>query len=119
MSEQELSLTTSEALEVLSDGHSVVLEQVAQCICTVFNVPLDEKLLIRWNSREDAWARFGFTARSDGPGTGARSLELSYYVAEKLGLGRPGAPFSGRGFQAQANGRAIAQFLSSKSEVSA
>ncbi|HLI08564.1 MAG TPA: hypothetical protein VKV40_18525 [Ktedonobacteraceae bacterium] len=52
-------------------------------------------------SKDEVLARMGLER-------GVGVLELSYYVAARLGLGAPGAVFGGKGYQARANVQAIA-----------
>src|SRR6266536_2525360 len=105
----------SEALAWLSDGHSVLGVEGAIALCEAVGVPFSGELVFAWESTEQAWGDFGFMAAASGPGTGVNCLALSYHVAKALGLGAPGRGYSGRGFQAQANGRAIARLLVSRS----
>ena len=98
-----------EALEFLSDGHSVLSEEGARQVCAVFGVSFADWLVMRWESKQDAYDRYGFIAVEDGPSSGVNCLDLSYHVASALGLGAPGRTFTGRGFQARANSQAIAQ----------
>ncbi len=100
-----------EALELLSDGHSVLSEEETRQVCEVFNLPFPGDLVMRWESEQDAYDRYGFLPFEDAPGSGVGTLDLSYHVARKLGLGAPGSAYSGRGFQARANSWAIADLL--------
>lgn len=105
-------LKITDALEILADGHAIMAIHSAQKVCEAVQVDFDEKLVMRWKNRDEALRTYGFFAMSNEPGAGVDGLDLSYYVAEQLGLGRPGGAFTGKGFQAQANSRAIALFLS-------
>ena len=102
-------MVLSEALELLSDGHSVLSEEGARQVCGVFGVSFPDTLVMWWEDVEGAYDRYGFVPVEDGPGSGVACLDLSYHVASALGLGAPGSAYSGRGFQARANSRAIAE----------
>ncbi len=105
------SLTVCDAVELLGDGHSVYLVAVARRICQVVGVAFEESLVFSWQSRQDAFERYGFFAHVDGPGSGVNALALSYHVACRLGLGAPGKVFTGRGYQARANAEAVREKL--------
>lgn len=99
-----------EALEAL-EGHNILSKQSAIEICQVLEVTLPESLILHWNTAHEAYTRYGiFTA--DKPNEGVDSLELSYSIAEQLGIEAPGHKYSGVGFQTKANRQAIAQYLS-------
>jgi hypothetical protein len=104
-------MQVQEALEYLADGHAILHVDTAKEVCQAIGVPFSDECILTWNSRRDASQRYQFVSIEDGPGTGVGSLELSYYVTKQLGLGAPGTAFTGKGFQAQANSRAIAQKL--------
>lgn len=109
--------TVFESLEILANGHTIMTVLSAMKVCEAVEVEFDTKLAMVWRNREHALKTYGFFAMDNKPGKGVDGLDLSYYVAEKLGLGRPGQQFSGKGFQAQANSRAIAQHLSKTGKV--
>jgi hypothetical protein len=64
-----------------------------------------------WESQQQAFDRYGFVPYEDAPDQGVGTLDLSYHVTRSLGLGAPGKKFSGRGFQAQANRKAVVELL--------
>ena len=100
-----------DAIERL-DGHTIMTVKSAKDICQLLDIPFDDKLVMSWKDRQDAWDTYGFVATEQGPGSGVDGLDLSYYIAEQLGLGRPGSGFTGKGFQSRANQQAIRQKLS-------
>jgi hypothetical protein len=109
-------MEVSEALVLLSDGHSVLTEEAARAVCGVLGVAYPTELVISWQGAADAFGRYGFLPYDDVPGSGVEGLDLSYHVARSLGLGAPGSGFTGRGFQAQANARAIEAHITSISK---
>jgi len=96
-----------EALRYLADGHTVWKPEIADEVCDAFGVQRIKP------------SRF----RSDPPGTikgltmkegeenslGVDGLTLSHHVADELGLEY--GSYIGRGFQAQAIARAIAEYM--------
>ena len=101
----------TDALEVLANGHGVISEEAGRALCEVVGVPFPEKKVFAWQGRRDAAEKYGFYPYEDGPGRGVNTLDLSYHVAQALGLGAPGVAYSGRGYQARANAAAIAKLL--------
>jgi hypothetical protein len=98
------------------EGHQVIGRSDAQEVCQAFGVPFDLKIAIVWESRQDALDRYGMYANVDAPGIAVFGLDLSYYVCEQLGLGRPGRGFTGKGFQTQANEKAIRTYFAEKEQ---
>jgi hypothetical protein len=94
------------------DGHAILSANAAKEVCQTLDIPFNDQLLLRWQNREEAWNTYGFVATAQGAGEGVDGLDLSYHVAEHLGLGRPGAAFGGKGYQARANQQAIRRKLS-------
>src|SRR5215471_9958021 len=100
------------------EGHNILSEQGAQEVCEALGVKLPGGLIMRWNGVKEAYERYGFFATSEGPCSGVDSLELSYAIVEQLGIDpAPGRAYVGKGFQAKANMRAIAQLLSSRGDA--
>ena len=104
-------MEVTDVLEVLADGHVVLTEEAARQVCQVMGVSFPERSVMRWKDRDDAMRRYAFMPYEDTPGAGVGSLELSYHLAEELGVGTPGSAFVGKGFQARANAQAIARKL--------
>ena len=98
-----------EALELLSDGHTIVAPERAEEVCRLAGVAFDRaKLVQRWRSDPPGTAKGLQMAPGQENTEGVYSLTLGYYLAEQLQLGTPGGAFNGRGFQARANADAIA-----------
>lgn len=101
-----------DAIERL-DGHVTVMTVTsAKKICQALDLPFGEKLIMSWESSQQAWEKYQFIPVENGPGEGVDGLKLSYHITEHLGLGKPGYTFTGVGFQARANRQAICQKLS-------
>jgi hypothetical protein len=96
------------------EGHQVISASDAQEVCKAFGVDFDHKVHVIWESRKDAYDRYGMWANVDAPGIAVFGLDLSYCVCEQLGLGRPGRGFTGKGFQTQANEKAIRAYFAAK-----
>lgn len=98
-------------LDEALEGHQVLSVEYAQTICQWLAIPFDEQLVISWNSKQQAWREYGFVAVKE-TGSCVFGLDLSYYVCAKLGIDpAPGAHFTGKGFQTQANFSAIKKKL--------
>ncbi len=108
MSAEQLSVR--DAIEYL-DGHTLLSVDGARMACQALGVELDEKLIIVWETAQEAWDKWGFHATIS-PGRGVDGLRLSYHVASALEIDPPGHAYTGVGFQSQANRRAIRQKLS-------
>lgn len=110
------SLDQTEALETLASGHSIIAPEAAEEICRLAGVPFVRDELVQvWRSDPPGTFK-GLTMAPGNENTdGVYTLSLSYYVAERLGLGQPGAWARGRGSQARANADAIAVKLGWKS----
>lgn len=110
--EQEETLL-DEAIEML-DGHTVLTEPNARRICILCGVPFEEALVMHWRDAVEAQTRYGiFGAKYN---SGVSSLDLSYYVCGALGIKAPGHGFTGKGFQAQANQKALRAHFEEKVE---
>lgn len=96
-----------DAIEALT-GHHIIAVESAQVICDSLGVFFSETLIIRWESVEEAFEKYDFNPEQV-PGSGVDTLDLSYHVAEQLGLGSPGKDQKWRGAQAGANRQAIRQ----------
>jgi hypothetical protein len=99
-----------EAIECL-DGHAVMSPDSARQVCEAIGVDFNERLVMSWQTAQEAIQTLGFFPVAS-IGQGVDGLDLSYHIAEQLNLGRPGAGFTGRGFQSRANQQAIRQKLS-------
>jgi len=105
-------MTKEEAIEYLADGHSEWTVECAREICAAFGLELPADLIDRWEGQADvnpAGHPKGLWLDKDEPGEGVYSLVLSDYIVKALGLEVMG--YIGRGFQAQANARAIRKYL--------
>ncbi len=100
-----------DVLSVIADGHSVLALETVQDVCRTLGILFPVDLSFTWNNQQEAWETYGFFPYEEGPGVGVNALSFSYYVAKQMGVGAPGHGFTGRGFQAQANSRAVAQKL--------
>lgn len=102
-------MTREEAVTHLAEGHSLWSVEMAQEICSAFEIPFSAHLVIHWQNQKDAnpsndpkglWLN-----EPDKPGEGVGSIELSNYVTRKLKL--QVRDYYGRGSQARANATAI------------
>lgn len=109
-----MSLSLTEAIEAIADGHTFWSVGFAKEVCRVFGLRLPKKLIQHYEGQADANPNNeskGLWLLEDGPTDGVYSLDLSYYVAQALGLGEPGAFLHGRGSQAQWNAKAVKELL--------
>ena len=105
-------MNREEALEVLADGHSVLSVEAAKKVCAAIGVLFGKHLVEVWHSDPPGTFK-GLTMNPEWEGReGVSALSLSNYVAAQLGA--DGGSFIGRGFQAQANARAIREKLEEK-----
>ena len=105
------TLTIDEAIsEVFADGHTIWKEEYARAACEAVGCPFPDGLLQPFHSDPAGTAK-GLTMKTEGS-EGVYSLSLSDFVVDhfKLKVGS----FGGRGFQAQANARAIREHLAKK-----
>ena len=113
------SMTVEHAIALIS-YKGIADVAFARRACELLGVKnFDESLIMRWDVTPENTAKFytenGFLPYAYGPGEGVDRTALSFYVADKLGArednnGRfPGSGFSGRGYQARANGQWVAK----------
>lgn len=108
--ETEETIPLEEAVGYLSDGHGLRPPKRAFSICKAFGVPFPKKLLRHWYSDWSDPKGMHMNEGSEGA-LGIWSLELSAYIAEKLGVKEKAGDYLGRGFQAQAYAREIRKLL--------
>jgi len=105
------TLTIDEAIsEVFADGHTIWKVEYAKAACEAVGVKFPTRLARKFES-DPAGTFKGLTMKEENS-EGVDSLHLSDYVVEQLKL-KVGS-FGGRGFQAQANARAIREHLAKK-----
>jgi hypothetical protein len=106
-------MSREEAITHLAEGHSLWSVEMAKTICRSFDLPFPKQLIIRWRDQHDAnptkdpkgiWLH-----EPDQSGEGVGSIELSNYVAQRLGVRV--RDYFGRGSQAAANAKAIRKYL--------
>lgn len=109
-----------EALERIG-RKGIITPEAAREICSLLETPFQELLIKHWDFRIGEenlfYYTYSFWPCKYGPGQGVDCTDLSYHIAEQMGLKDaqgyfPGSRFSGAGFQAEANAHAIAQKLS-------
>jgi hypothetical protein len=100
-----------ERFKDLLEGHGFISVQAAREVCAAADVLFISDLVISWQSRADAFSRYGFIPTCEGAGSGVDSLDLSYYLCRQFHLDAPGHAFSGVGSQSRANTDAILQEL--------
>jgi hypothetical protein len=112
-------MTITEALEILG-SKALISQKAARQICDLAGVDFKEDLIKQWELIEGRevvfFQAYGFLPTTYGPGEGVDCMDLSYSIADALGLRNaqgylPGHQFTGAGFQSKANSRAIAQEL--------
>lgn len=111
MTEEQEPMTREDALEIIAEGKSIITINYAREVCRALNVPpIDESKTMVWKSAKDARERFGIFPNQEGPGGGVSVLDISYHVLKQLDFPQPypGASYTGQGFQARANAKAIA-----------
>lgn len=96
--------TVEEVLECL-DGHTILTEQAAQDMCDALIVPFAPGLVMHWHDAVEAQEKYGVHGAKYN--SGVDSLELSYHICEMLHIDAPGRHYTGKGFQAQANQKAL------------
>ena len=100
------------ALDLLSDGHTILPPECAEEVCQAVGVPFERDVLVqRWHS-DPPGIPLGLTMNPEHEGSeGVFSLTLSRHVAEKLADAEEAGSFHGRGFQARAYAEAIGRKL--------
>ncbi len=107
-------MTKNEALKVLSDGHTIITASYAKKVCKAVSVSFDERLVQKYHSDTSGNPK-GLTMAKGNEGVeGVYTLDLSRYVASKLGVLDKAANCLGRGFQAQAYADQIKKVLKNK-----
>lgn len=103
----------AEALEWIADGHGLMTVEKAKEVVEHFGLKWSDRLIMKWKNQQDAnptndpkglWL-FDKNKAGEGVATG----RLSAYVVNQLGLDV--RYYMGRGFQAQANARAVEEYL--------
>jgi len=108
--ETEDVMPLEEAVESLSDGHGLRVPKLAFMICKTLEVPFPKNLLRHWYSDWSDPKGMHMNEGCEGA-LGVWSLELSEYIAEKLGVKEKAGRYLGRGFQAQAYAHEIRKLL--------
>jgi hypothetical protein len=112
-------MTITDALELLG-SKALISQKAARQICDLAGVDFNEKLMKHWEMIKGCevvfYQAYGFIPTTYGPGEGVDCVDLSYSIADQLGLRNaqghlPGHLYTGDGYQAKANSRAIAQEL--------
>lgn len=104
-------MTIKNALAIISDGHTLIDVMDAKKVCEVLGVGWSDSLIDSYKNQEEANPTHdpkGLWLNEDKPTSGVYTLNLSYYIAEKLGVKSNAGIFHGRGSQARANSEAVA-----------
>ena len=101
-----------EALEVIRDGHAIIMPEYAREVCKALGVELPGGMITRWRSDKPGTLKGLTMANGQENAEGVYTLDLSYYVAKALGCTYLPYRFTGRGRQARANAEAVAEKLS-------
>lgn len=104
-----------EALNVISDGHTIWRPEYAQRVCEALGLPFDEELVERFYS-ENHWKGAHMREGQEGS-LGVYSLTLSQHCAEELGVFKQAASFFGRGSQAREYARLVRQELERQGKI--
>ena len=104
-----------EALQILSDGHTIINVETAKEVCEIVGVPFDKTLIQKFKSDPPNTFK-GLTMKPEYENTdGVYTLDLSRYVAEQLGVKEKARSCIGRGFQARAYAEEIKKELHRRS----
>lgn len=103
-------LPLEDAVSALSDGHGLMKPQYAFKVCKALEVPFPKVLMHHGYSDWSDPKGMHMNEGNEG-GLGIWSLQLSEYVAEKLGVKNKAGNYLGRGFQAQAYEREVRKLL--------
>lgn len=109
-------MNLKDALEILSDGHTIISVKQAREVCKFVKVPFSEILIQKYKSDPSGTFK-GLTMRPEYENTdGVYTLSLSHYVAKQLGVNKKAGSYLGRGFQAQAYAEEIRKKLEKKGD---
>jgi hypothetical protein len=99
------------ALEILSDGHTIISVKKAKEVCEFVKVPFSETLVKKFKSDPLGISK-GLTMNPKYENTdGVYTLSLSCYVAEQLDVDKKAGSYLGRGSQARAYAEEIKKVL--------
>jgi len=110
-------MTRDEAIDCLSDGHTLWKVEFAKEVCEALGVEFSDKLIRHYKNQKDANPTNSpkglWLADPDKAIDGVNSLNLSDYVTCKILKCDlpPSSQFIGRGFGAQANAGAVKDFF--------
>lgn len=99
-------MTKQEAINALADGHTIYKTSYAKSICQAVGMKLPKKLIRKWHSDPKGTFK-GLTMKVEGD-EGVCSLDLSYCVANQLGVAEKAGEYFGRGTQARAYAEQVA-----------
>jgi len=105
-------MTKQEAIEYVSEGHSMWTVEGAKEVVKAFGLELPEGLITKWKGQKDANPNNnpkGLWLNEDKPGEGVGSIELSNWIVGKFHLKT--REFFGRGSQARENARVLKEHL--------
>jgi len=97
----DATINTGEAIEAISDGHSILEPKYAYQVCKALGVEFSRHLLEHFYSDWSDYKGVHMDPGMEGE-VGVSSLALSKYVAEKLGVADKARKYFGRGSQARA-----------------
>ena len=104
-----------EALNAISDGHTIWKPEFAQRVCTALGIPYSEELARKFYS-ENYWRGAHMNPGCEGS-MGVGSLELSTYVARQFGVIENAMQFFGRGSQAREYARLVREKLEQDGKI--
>ena len=104
-------MTQKEAIEYLSDGHTIWTVKCAKEICESINVPFDQKLVRKFKSDPPGTLKGLTMNEGQENSSGVDALTLSAYVASKLDVEKEAGDYFGRGKQARAYAEVVAKKL--------
>lgn len=102
-------MTKAEAIDALTDGHSIYDVEYAKEICTALGVKLPKGLVHKFYSDPPGTFK-GLTMKVEGE-QGVHSLALSEWVASSFGVADKAGDYHGRGSQARAYARAVQEAI--------
>ncbi len=105
----------TEALNVISDGHTIWKAGYAKRVCKALEVPFDGELV------EQFYSETHFKGAHMKPGQegslGVYSLNLSSHIAEQFGVFEEAAKYFGRGRQAREYARLVREKLQAQGKI--